>query len=334
MKEPSRSEFDASVQDHVLFDADVNSMEIRSDRAKKAKSGTQFDEVDYDDMTLEEQKQFTKMEHLQAGDEAAQVGNTDLALFEYVKALVADSEDVMSYFKIGLLHEVRGNSSLAEEAYDRALRIEPEFIAALERLGRMKLNERNYTQAKLLFQKAIIADQMRFADTPVEQAAVDTKSPFYAYNGMAVIEDLNGVGEAAASYYKQAAVIRPKSATLANNVGYSHYLRSDYRLAEQYFSRAIELNYNYDRAVRNLALIMVRESRYREVLDLLTEHSKDKSAAFNTIGYICMLDGKYVKADEYFNKAIDVSPTYFEIAYENRERNRELYSKTVYENLN
>ena len=41
-----------------------------------------------------------------------------------------------------------------------------------------------------------------------------------------------------------------------------------------------------------------------------------------------------VTAGALFSKAINNSPSYFELAYENRQRNRELYSRSVYDQLN
>jgi Flp pilus assembly protein TadD len=333
MQENTMSQHDKKVQMHALYDGDINSMEMRAEQTRKAKSGTKFDEINLDEMTPEEQRKFRKMEHIQAGDTAAQTGNSDLALYEYVRALIEDDQDTMTYYKIGILHEVRGSNHLSEMAYKKSLEIDPEFIISLERLGRLKLNERDYVAAKIHFQQAISADQKRF--TLVEDGPnVDTKSPYYAYNGMGVIEDLLGNGDAAVSYYEQAAMIRPKSATLANNIGYSYYLRNELEQAEHYFSKAIQLNSNYGRAVRNLALIMVRNERYSDAVNLLNGHIKNEAESFNTVGYICMLDGKHDKADEMFNKAIDISPIHYDLAYKNRELNRELYSKSVYENLN
>jgi uncharacterized protein HemY len=59
----------------------------------------------------------------------------------------------------------------------------------------------------------------------------------------------------------------------------------------------------------------------------------DKPSAYNTVGYLCMLDKKYDSADEYFQLAINTSPVYYKVANENMATNRKLYSQSVYEEL-
>lgn len=328
---------DQEVQQHELFDGDIENVEMKAEKLKQTRSGTSFDKKDLDDLSEEEQTLLRKRDHLQKGDLALHSGNTDLALYEYVHALVEDSQDVQVYYKIGVLHESRNNARLASLSYQRSLDIEPGFVLALERMGRIKLNEREYADARVFFEKAITEDRKRIDSMNSPNSVnkdFDHYSPFYAYTGMGVIEDLLKQHDKAIMYYQKALKIRPDSAAAESNMGYSYYLNQNLEEARNHFKRAITKDKNYSKAWRNLALVYVKKEKFTEAVNLLIDHTGDKPSAYNTVGYICMMDDKYEQAEQFFNKAIDLSPVYFEIAAQNRDLNRLRYSQSVYKPLN
>ena len=335
---------DKQVQYHELFGGDVRSVSVMKEQMQDIRSGTRFDKIDKKDLTEQEQAQLRKFQHIEKGDMALHSGNVDVALYQYVRALVEDNLDIQVFYKIGVLHESRHNVALAKLAYLRALDIEPKFVLALERVGRLKLNAREYADARVYFEKAIEADRVRIdsmtshADTVDSSGTVsndiDYYSPYYAYTGMGVIEDLNKQHQQAIWYYQKAMSLRPRSAPAESNLGYSYYLNEDLDQAERHFRRSISKDKSYSKAWRNLALIYVKNGKYSEAVNLLVDHTKDKPSAYNTVGYICMLNNKYNQAEKYFNRAIDLSPVYFEIAVQNRDTNRRRYSQTIYEPLN
>lgn len=336
------SKKDNEVQQHELFSGDVRNVSVMKKKMKSARSSTRFDKKRQQKMSKEELAQHRKRQHIQKGDMALHSGNSDVALYEYVRALVEDSRDIQLYYKVGILHESRHNVDLATLAYQRALELEPDFVLGLERMGKIKLAKRQYADARVFFEKTIAVDRLRI-DSLNETATVspdlagkgvDHHSPFHAYTGMGVIEDLSKNHQSALAYYHKALLIRPDSAAAESNLGYSHYLSENLEKAESHFKRAISKDKSYGKAWRNLALIYVRKGKYTQAVNLLIEHSKDEPAAYNTVGYICMMDGKYEQAEKFFNRAIDLSPVYFEIAVQNRDMNRRRHSQTVYEPLN
>ncbi len=256
-------------------------------------------------------------------------------------------------------------------AYRKSVDIQASFVQGLERLGRIKLDQRKYSDAGVFFQQAVDIDRSRIAgllpdttgvvdtadnkatskpmassadiaatETIVSAAAseakspVDYHSPFYAYTGLGVIADLNENRQQAIDYYSLSLKIRPSSAVAENNMGYSHYLNNDLSTAEKHFKRAIAKDKTYAKPYKNLALIYVRQQHYKKAENLLLGHSPNKAEAYNTVGYICMIDGKHDKAERYFNRAIEESPVFYDIAVENRDLNRDLYSSSVFEALN
>ena len=161
----------------------------------------------------------------------------------------------------------------------------------------------------------------------------DKTSPLFAYNGLAVIADMDKNHDLAMQHYQLARAISPRSPMVFNNIGYSYYLVNDMKEAEEQFNKAIYMDKNYAEAWRNLSLIYVRRGQYKKAINLLIAQFDGEASAYNTVGYICMLDSKFERAEQYFNKAIELSPIYYRAANENRERNRELYSSTVYQTI-
>jgi len=165
----------------------------------------------------------------------------------------------------------------------------------------------------------------------MQKAAVepyDQSSPVWAYNGLGILADLNGDYEVAIELYQKASHIRLKSAQINNNLGYSYYLANNWTFAEKYFRRALNYNPNYERTWRNLGLLYTRTGRYEDALMTLNR-VMEKSAAYNSMGYLCMLQGKHDEADQFFDKAIELTPSYYELAYENKDRNKLLRSRSI-----
>ncbi len=372
------------VSDNELYDPSIDEARIKAEQMKNAKSNTQLDRER--NASVEDVGVSKKAEHVKSGDTALVMGDTDLALFQYISALILDKNDPDLYVKIGVIHQQLGNTDLAELAYRRALEADAAFVPALERLGRLELNQRQYENAGKKFRRALEEDARRLAalasdnqkqadenqevatdnlkqadenqDVATdnlkqadenqdvasdsqeqagenqEVAAYDKHSPYLAYTGLGVIADLNKNHTAAIKYFETAAAIRPKSASAANNIGYSYYLAENLEQAEVHFRNALMLDPDFDRALRNLALLYVRRDRLDDALHLLLNRSGNEPESYNTLGYLCMMDGKYEVADDYFNKAIELSPTYFEVAVQNREKNRQRYSHTIYRTLN
>jgi len=333
---------DALVQQHELFDGNVENSKIQQDRLKNTRSGTKFDDTELTDLTEEQLSLLKKRKSIQQGDLAIQTGDSNLALYHYVKSLIEDTKDIQVYYKIGALHESRDNDRLATLSYQKALSIKPDFVLALESMGRIKLDNRKYADARVYFHKAISHDQERIANSdkpknkPLLATAhdIDYYSPFYAYTGIGVIEDLNKNHEMAVSFYQKALQIRPTSAVAESNMGYSLYLSNDMEKAESHFKRAISKDKYYGKAWNNLSLLYVKKGLFSRAVNVLIDYNGDKPSAYNAVGYLCMLEGQYNQAERLFNRAIESSPVYFEIAVENRELNRRQYSETVYESLN
>lgn len=257
---------------------------------------------------------LTVRQGLSMGDQALARGDADEALYHYVQVLELEAESASAYLRIGQIHMVRGNERLASLALRSALGIEPENIGALEAMGVLRLKQNRYAEAKPYLEKAVGEDRKRFDDQA--ENGYDARSPARAYNALGVMSDLDGETGEAQRLYAISLAINPEAADTLNNLGYSYYLDMRWRDAEQQFRKALELESEYEQAWRNLGLVYARQQRYLAALNAL-ERVMDSAKAHNDLGYICMLDGHYALAKQYFEQAITLSPMFYPKAREN-----------------
>ncbi|MDX1302226.1 tetratricopeptide repeat protein [Photobacterium sp.] len=300
-------------------------------------SNTNFDHELYDGKsTLGLSGDFppaTPEEAMIRGDKAYLEKNTDLALYEYIRALSFPTQDKadQAYYKIGYIHQQRGNSELAKIAYSRAALIDENNIqyAASAGIMELKLGERDNAKQHLL--RTIRMDQQRQGkadwdpnlDTFASQLSIDKSSPFSAYIALGIITDLDARHDQAQLIYRSCLRVDGKSRSALTNLGYSYYLSGDTRQAEIINKRATILYPDDKRAWSNLGLIYIRSKRYEDALDSL-QHVMSPAEALNDIGYFSMLEGDYEASVNYLEQAINASPTYYAKAYQNLKRAKKL----------
>jgi tetratricopeptide (TPR) repeat protein len=287
----------------------------------------------------------------QLGDLALRQDEQDKAIYAYLRAIQTGGDKAELFSKIGAVHQARRNHELALQAYSRALQANPEFIPALQGAGLVNLGLRQYQDARHHLELAVILDQQRVSNLngalvsandslggpaatsgendrnasdeaqPDNRPMYDFNSPHQAYNGLGVLADLTGEHPQAQRYYQIADAIRPNSAITHNNLGYSHYLSGELTAAEHHFLRAINLNPRFKRGWRNLALVYVRQGRHEDALATLGQ-VMNTAQAYNNLGYLSMLGGDHAEAERLLQQAIALSPSYYELAQENLEQNR------------
>lgn len=284
-----------------------------------------FSELFHDNPAPKNMTQFASVdEALASAVQAEQQGDLDKALFYYIQSLQFTPENAAVFLKIAQIHEQRGNNSIAARAYSEAIKNDPTLILAYQGLGVVHLEMRKYQQAQEYLLKAITLDQQRLGGTQDTKKEgqyylLDKDSPTKAYNVLGVIEDMHGNFELARTYYNLALNVNENSANLLSNIGYSYYLTGELNSAERYFKRAINVDNQFKRAWTNLGLIYVRKGQYNRAVKTLKQ-VMEEFEAYNDLGYFLMLDGHLEQAEYFFQKAIDMSPRYFEKAYSNLEQ--------------
>tara|TARA_Y100001956_G_scaffold82949_1_gene107173 strand:+ start:3701 stop:4711 length:1011 start_codon:yes stop_codon:yes gene_type:complete len=291
-----------------------------------------YDGRPIDTLSLEEPPK-TEKEAITRGDLALRQGNTDLALYEYIRSLSFENGQFQdrSLYNIGRIHQSRGNLALADRAFTLSVERNPNNIQSLEQLGIIYSRSGDIRQGESYFLKAINADQLRFGSKKtlsdqdlataeaVSALKTDSSSPDYAYMGLGVLADLDADHTLAQAYYQHALRIKPDSVKTLTNSGYSYYMSGDYRQAQRLSLQALEQDPNNEKALNNLALIYLGKGEINRALNVFTRHM-DKPEALNNVGYFLMLQGKPDKAIPYLQQAIDSKPTYYKVANENLER--------------
>ncbi|WP_206675723.1 tetratricopeptide repeat protein [Marinobacter daqiaonensis] len=248
------------------------------------------------------------------GNKAAERGDYDRALFEYIRGLRLASEPTADIlYRIGSIHHFRENNRLAELAYEWVLRLEPEHLQAGTGLGLLYLERRQYGAAKIQLDSVV---------------KLSSRAPWQAYNALGVLADMNSKPWNAEDYYQQALDINPGSPLILNNLGYSRYLAGDWPGAREALEAALRVNGNYELAWRNLGLVHAREKNYQFALEALGR-AGNESEAYNDVGFVSMIEGDYSRALSFFSEAMRLSPVYYVKASENADNTRRMMDRDV-----
>ncbi|WP_111412464.1 tetratricopeptide repeat protein [Billgrantia lactosivorans] len=235
------------------------------------------------------------------GARALSARDPDRALFEYLRGLRMEKKPQADpLYRIGIIHHGRGNHDLAEKAYRWALEIDGSHMGARTALGVALLEQREFENA----------------ERQLQPLASRPDAPWQAHNALGVIADMQGNYEQARSHYEKALDVSPNTPLVLNNLGYSRYLAGDWDDARRSLRRAVNANPSYELAWRNLGLVYAREGDFETAVEAVAR-SGDHAKAYNDIGYISMLEGRYADAMGFFEEAMRLSPAYYVTASQN-----------------
>jgi len=235
-------------------------------------------------------------------DNALRSGDLDGAQINYALAIEKNPESVAVAYKLALVHKHKSSFKVAEKLLRHALTVDNAHEPTKILLGQVLTQLERTSEAKALFNQALIANSNSVA----------------ALNGLGILSDMDGLHPEAQQYFLNALSLESRSAKLTNNLGYSYYLAGDFQNAERLFSDAVKFDKEYGRAWSNLALLYTRSGQLRAADAAFRKVIPDHQAA-NNIGYISYLEGDHELAQQQFSRAIDVAPVYYERANRNLE---------------
>lgn len=262
---------------------------------------------------------------MQTAAAAYQAGDLDQALYQYLRAIELDPKRYEALVWVGRIHRERGNTQLAELAFTDVLSSAPDNLNGLTEMGLLNLAGRNHARAQELLFKAVAVDQQRLtkskSNNPPQVAAlkVDSHSPLKIYNGLGVLADLRNDFAQAQAYYRLAMQIEPRSALVQNSLGYSFYLAGNWEEAARAYKLGITYEPSYNPLWRNYGLLLARNDRYEEALSAF-ERVESRAEASNDVGYVCLIEGQLDQAEQFLRSAIEQSPSYYNIAWDNLNR--------------
>ncbi len=287
---------------------------------------------------IAEQQSKTPEEAMQRARKAQSEQDFDRALYEYIRAYELDNQSTDALIQIANIHYTRQNYRIAYLAYQKALFIDQDLIAAHQGSGLILLRQKQHDLALEAFSKAVALEQKQ----RTAQAELNTDQPTEAthstltiesYNGLGIIYDMKGKFDEARLNYQAALELKANDKIILNNLGYSYYLQSNWPQAEIYFTRALQVDNTYQPGWKNLGLVYARQEKYLQALEAL-EQAVDTPQAYNDIGYVCLLSKRYERAADFFQKAISANPQYYEIAYQNLLRVKRLLDSQLADKSN
>lgn len=233
-----------------------------------------------------------------AGDRMERAGDLDGALVNYVKALSGDANNADLHYRVARVHAALGNPRVAQEAYSRALTLNPEHAAALEGYGLLLLKLGQTDAAQQVLLKAMEKNPVSWRIT----------------NGLGAIMDLKGNHIEAQAQFLTALKLKPNDPELLNNLGFSYYQSGDYDAAMTHLRRAIEISPKYPNAWSNLGLLHARRGEYERSVAAF-EHIMDAPSARYSTAYVCIGNQKFADAERLLRAAIMTSPSYYVAAH-------------------
>ena len=245
---------------------------------------------------------FSTEEIIAAGDAAFDMGDYSRAEFIYNQAVTLE-DNPETWLKLGKTLTHLGKTSVAGQAYDQVLQLDPDNAVAHEELGVLYIGARQVGLARQYLQRAIELDEARWG----------------AHNALGVLADTERNYEAAIAHYQAALTHNPASAMVLTNLGYSHYLTGDLERAENLYRDALRVDSSYERAVANLGLIYARRGDYDAAVVILRKVN-ERPQAYNDVGYLAYQNGDLDAAARLLSEAVRLSPSYYAKAYENLEK--------------
>lgn len=214
-------------------------------------------------------------------------------------ALQVNKDDHASRLKLAESYFKLGKNDLAYKNYQKLSSIPEYRIDALQGIGLIELQRGNLDAAQQALDIVITEDRTRWR----------------AWNGLAQAHDRKGEWDRSAKAYELALLNTDQSAIIYNNIGVSYMAQERFAEAAESFQAAIDHDKTLEAAKTNLKLALVLQDKDEEALS--GDDAHDKAKALNNAGYAAMLQGDYVKAERLFLKAIETSPSFYKIPYNN-----------------
>ncbi len=242
-------------------------------------------------------------EYERLGDINLQREDITAAFINYTKALQLEPERISVSYKTGRLFLYRGMTEDAKREFEKILKKDPDNAFAYEGMGRAYLLENNNEKATEYFVKSLKKNDRLWEVHDLLGIAYDRQKKF----------------SLAIDQYRMALSLKPDATAVYNNLGVSYYLLGEYEKAKDAFITAIEKGEEGSKVYNNLALTLGKLGEYRQAQEAFTR-AADEATAQNNLGYLYMLEGKNQEAALAFEKAIDLSPSFYHTAHDNLKR--------------
>lgn len=281
--------------------------------AAKDQATSSFDMAEYRKMIDEQKKQqeriaeatssapeLTAEEHERKGDLDAQARNYPLASLHYDKALKADPTRNSVRLKLGQMFLQQGLLDQALTQFQDLRLREPESAPVHEGIGQIYLMQGKLAECEKVLTKAIALNP----------------SSWQSHNLLGLLYDQEKRHADAITAYHTALTFRPREPSVLNNLGLAYALSGNYDSAIDAYEQAIAAGSQSPKLYNNLGIAYVQRRRYVDALNTFKK-ATDEPRAYNNLGVALLGVSSPKKAVACFEKAIELSPQYYEKASEN-----------------
>jgi Flp pilus assembly protein TadD len=163
----------------------------------------------------------------------------------------------------------------------------------------------------------LVKGEEQAAALVLQQAVTEDPSLWRAWNALGLLHDRNGAWAEATAAYDRALELRPDSAMLYNNRGFSYLLRREPERAIADFDTALRIDPRLVAAQENLRLAFAWTGQYERAL--LGVSSRDFGRAYNNVGFVALLRGDLPAAESYLLRSMEADAKFNRIANKNLE---------------
>jgi Tfp pilus assembly protein PilF len=114
-------------------------------------------------------------------------------------------------------------------------------------------------------------------------------------------------------------LIQPDLGHLYNNLGVSYTLAGKNEKAVDAFLQALDKQYTQNKVYNNLGLVLAKLGKYDKALEWFTKGGSE-AKAYNNLGCIYLKHGATKKADDCFQTAIELDPSFYDLASKNKSK--------------
>ncbi|OIQ50684.1 TPR repeat-containing protein YrrB [Pseudodesulfovibrio hydrargyri] len=271
--------------------------------------GKSYDDKTFDQLAYGEDSpvKLTSEQHEQVGDGYVRRNKPEMALIHFNKAIELDGDNLDARVKRGNLLVSQGLDEQALAEYNAVLEKNPDHAIANEAAGCVYFRAGLNGEAEAHLNRAVALNPMLWK----------------AHNFLGIIHDRNKEYEKAAKEFSAALELHQGNGVdeIYNNLGVVHIARRQYAEAVETFRRALQAGGVSARTYNNLGLALARMGRLDEALESF-KYAGGEAKANNNLGYVLLTEDQPAKAVPYFEKAIELSPSYYVKAADNLKRAR------------
>jgi len=264
-----------------------------------------------------------------------QMGQSDLALKDFNRALELDQEHVAAYNNRGVIYLERNNYESALNDLNRAVALKPDYTQAFFNRGRLYAQKNDYDAALKDFHKAIelnpyfmpayMAKANLFISYHQYHKALEDYQKvlsFDPYNNKAfsmqahILNHLQDF-DALIDLYTQFIKTFPQNVKGYNLRGIAYTLKGEYGQAKKDFNHALKINPSNAEAYNNRGNIYFHLGDLKQAFEdfhTAIKYNPRYMEAYNNLGNMYLLKRQYAQAVDYYTQAINLNdqyPTFF-----------------------